>query len=86
MGAGALSPLVVDVLLHVRLHSVRGPLHCFLNDPLHPVCKVLHNLFPFRLSVLQHDCLTSAVTNVDHRGLNVRVQLKIQGFWINFSE
>ena len=76
MSARTLSALVVDVLLHMRLHRVRRPLHGLLNDPFHPVGKVLNNLLPLRLSVLQHDCLTSAVTHVDHRRLNVRVQLK----------
>jgi len=65
--AGALSPLVVDVLLHVRLHGVRGPLHRLLNDPLHPVGEVLDYLLPFRLGVLQHDRLTSAMADMNHR-------------------
>ena len=56
--------LVVDVLLEVGAHGVRGPLHGLLDDALAPVGHVLHHLLPLSLGVLQHDRLARVMTNL----------------------
>ena len=59
----------------MELHSVWRPAHGLLDDALAALGEVFDDQLPIRLGVLQHDGLAGGVAHVDHRILDVRVQL-----------